>query len=338
MALALLAGCTNGEAGRLQPELGKRGDPAASGLVGTGGRPAQTSEGGLGAKVPGVAESTGATCADAAATHTTAASRAGQCADPRLGVVGRFVPEIATLTGTAVNGCMAGNTLPCSGGGSTFMDPADVGLDYGDFPFSREQSGEYFFAVMASGYEGSGFLEGAVGNLSDAVPSSVEGDRGSGDTLAARTIVVSADQVVTRFPASSGSHKISVPPSGFVTIHLAPFDTTPAGSYTLAVCRMGATSRCDCAFDTFTVVHRPADAGTGGSEAADASAGGAGGAASAGGASADAGPCNDMCTPGATQCAGCGVQTCDATGTWGTIVECGGATPVCIAGACVQPR
>jgi hypothetical protein len=307
MALALLAGCTNGEAGRLQPELGKSGDPAASGYIGRGGRPAQTSEGGLGARVPGVAESTGTTSADATATHTTDASRAGHCADPRLGVVGRFVPEIATLTGTAVNGCIAGNTLPCSGGGSTFMDPADVGLDYGDFPFSREQSGEYFFAVMARGYEDAGFLEGAVGNLSDAVASSVEGDRGSGDTLAARTIVVSADQVVKRFPESHGSHQFSFPPSQFMTIHLAPFDTTPAGSYVLAVCPTSATSRCDCAFDTFIVVHRPADAGTPGTGGAGAGGGAGGGAGveardssaedarSAGGSSVDGGvSCHDM--------------------------------------------
>ena len=60
-----------------------------------------------------------------------------------------------------------------------------MGLDYGDFPFSRDTSAEYFFAVVASGHEGSGFLEGAVGNLSDAVASSWTATGGSGDTLAA---------------------------------------------------------------------------------------------------------------------------------------------------------
>ena len=42
------------------------------------------------------------------------------------------------------------------------------------------------------------------------------------------------------------------------------------------------------------------------------------------------------CSPGQTQCAGAGYETCQSNGTWGsTITPCTGTTPVCVSGACV---
>jgi formylglycine-generating enzyme required for sulfatase activity len=42
-----------------------------------------------------------------------------------------------------------------------------------------------------------------------------------------------------------------------------------------------------------------------------------------------------VCTPGATQCSGNGVQTCDANGAWGTAVACTPGTQKCASGGCV---
>jgi hypothetical protein len=46
--------------------------------------------------------------------------------------------------------------------------------------------------------------------------------------------------------------------------------------------------------------------------------------------------CNSACTPGATQCNSSGVQTCAPNFQWGTTVPCSAATPVCLAGSCVE--
>jgi sulfatase modifying factor 1 len=332
MTLALIAGCTRGVDS--QP-----GDSRARGAAVVG---AHGGEGGLGAG--GAEAQSGADAQGGAGGNATA------CADPTLAVS-------VVLTAAAVEACQL-HTPECAGLLGNPPAPSQLGIDYGNFPFvtdGRPRPGEYFFAVVAPGYEDGGFFQGAPGNLSDDVPSAVEGDLGHGDTLADRSIVVSADQI-PRFPSSHGTHEDSFPPSQFMVIHLSPFDTTTQGSYVVALCPTSATSRCDCAFGAFTAANPKADGGSGrggssgtggggsgGSEAPDASAGGAGGAPGAGGSSADAsgpdaGPCDDMCTPGAKQCVGCGVQTCDATGTWSATVECGGPTPVCIAGACVvQP-
>jgi hypothetical protein len=43
--------------------------------------------------------------------------------------------------------------------------------------------------------------------------------------------------------------------------------------------------------------------------------------------------CTGVCTPAAVQCSGNAVQTCSATGTWGTAVACPGST-VCANGVC----
>jgi hypothetical protein len=206
--------------------------------------------------------------------------------------------SFVSLTGTAVDKCLGGDTSHCLG--SSFVDANDIALDYGDFPFSRETAGRYFYAVVAAGFEENGFFQGALGNLSDDAPSAVEGDHGGGDTLAERTIIVAGGQVPILFPASPGAHAFSFPPSQFMTIHLSPFDTTPEGRYVLVVCPTTATSRCDCAFDAFAIATPAVDAGSGGSPGTGGSRG-AGGTSDAsvdahgtGGAGGEAGMCPDM--------------------------------------------
>ena len=48
------------------------------------------------------------------------------------------------------------------------------------------------------------------------------------------------------------------------------------------------------------------------------------------------GQCTGVCMPGQTKCSGDSVQTCDATGQWGTAVACIGGTPFCVGGACTE--
>ena len=53
------------------------------------------------------------------------------------------------------------------------------------------------------------------------------------------------------------------------------------------------------------------------------------------GPTGDAGAaCQGVCVVGQTQCAGNAVQTCDATGSWSTGVDCAPPTPACVDGAC----
>ena len=221
---------------------------------------------------------------------------APMCRNPTLGSVGSL--SFVSLTGTAVDKCLAGDTSHCMS--AAFGDPSDVALNYGDFPFSRETAGRYFYAVVAAGHEETGFLQGAPGNMSDDVPSGVDGDNGSGDAPAQRTIIVSGAPPLL-FPQSKGTHSSSFPPSQFMTIHLMPFDTTPDGRYVLVICPETATSRCDCAFDAFTIVEPPADGGSGGSSGSGGAPGSGGArdaassdARSAGGSGHDAGMCPDM--------------------------------------------
>ena len=49
------------------------------------------------------------------------------------------------------------------------------------------------------------------------------------------------------------------------------------------------------------------------------------------------GACTGVCTPGATQCSGNGVETCSSSGQWGSTVACPSTTPSCNAGVCGQP-
>ena len=179
-------------------------------------------------------------------------------------------------------------------------DARCVGCPRRSFPFTLNGSprpGEYFFAVVAAGYEDRGFFQGAPGNLSDNVPSAVAGDLGHGDTLADRTITISVDQTIPRFPTTHGTHDGSFPPSQFMVIQLSPFDTTAQGTYVLALCPTSATSRCDCAFGGFTAAHATTDGGSpgsGGSGAAGMPGSGGSGGSSADASLPDAGPCHDM--------------------------------------------
>jgi hypothetical protein len=214
--------------------------------------------------------------ADAGAAMPDDAADSGGCLEQsRGGIVGP--------TASFVELCQSGG---CSASGGQFFEPSQVALDYGDFPFRGPDGrpvGSYFYAVIAPGYENGGFLDGAPGNLSDEVASSVVGDSGGGDTQADRTIVIAPDQSPAFFPTSHGSHAISFPPSQFMAISLVPFDTSPSHAYVLAICETNATRSCQCAFESFSVIPLPsgnADAGApptvdAGAPAVDSGAGGA---------------------------------------------------------------
>jgi hypothetical protein len=263
MALAVMAGCSDAPS-EASPRLSAGGDPSPSNPAAPPG--------------PNVAEIPIGIVADATTPPP--------CTNT-------LPTGFVSLTGSVINGCIAGNTAPCSG---PVTDPSQLALSYGSFPFDKQQAGTYFFAVVAEGQEAAGFFQGAVGNLSDDVPSSTPGDLGSGDSLGDRTISISASQTTPFFPTSYGTHPISFPPSQFMTIHLSPFDTTPSGKYVLVVCPMNATSNCECAFDDFSVTPTPSDAG-----APDAGQAGAGGTAGSGGIGIP-----DSSTAGAAGVAGAG--------------------------------
>jgi hypothetical protein len=213
---------------------------------------------------------------DSSMNDAAAEASSGACNGPAPGSMNNG--PIVGPTAGFVDFCAANG---CNLTGVDFLDPSQAALDYGDFPFrvNGRAAGTYFYAVVAPGFE-SGFADGATGNLSDAVPSTVAGDRGHGDTRADRTIFISVDQVFALAPTSHGTHATSSPPSQYMAISLVPFDTTPDGHYVLAVCPANATSRCDCVFEGF-VVKPAADGGTARTDAGT----GAGGATGAGSAS-----------------------------------------------------
>lgn len=254
---AMAVGCADRGSGRSTPESeGINGQVDQRGTR-TGAATARPGNGSPEAKGSDVAQHTATKGSDA----TT-----GTCPNPDLGhdVALSFV----TFTGTIVNGCIAGNTAPCSSG---FRFPTDVAIDYGNFPFSRRDRADYFYAVVAEGYEDAGFFDGAVGNLSDNLPSAADGDTGGGDTAADRTIVVGVEPFIELFPSSPGTHRFSFPPAQFMTIHLAPFDTTPSNRYAVAICPTTATSHCDCAFSHFRLAPPKPDAGPSGAGGASGS-------------------------------------------------------------------
>jgi hypothetical protein len=207
----------------------------------------------------------------------------GACNSPPPGL--ELSGPVVGPTNEYVELCRAGG---CAAHNGNFFDTSQVALDYGDFPFRSPSSGnpvgEFFFAVVAPGHENAIF-DGAEGNLSDRTPSTVPNDHGGGDSVGDRTIFIAPDQVPVFFPTSHGTHRISFPPSQFMAILLAPFDTTPDGRYLLAVCPTSAASRCDCYFEPF-FVEPAADAGA---PRVDAGAGGTAGTGGAGGAANGAG-------------------------------------------------
>jgi hypothetical protein len=258
--------------------------------------------------------------------HRAAASADGapdagtiSCADPNLGT-GYQGPPLTGPTASYVDLC---ESQGCVGDLFTvFSDRSQVALDYGDFPFKTNglADGTYFYTVVEPGYEDQGFLDGAVGNLSDTTASSAPGDHGSGDTVADRTIVADG-QPPAFFPRSTGTHPVSFPPAQFVAIQLVPFEVTPDGAYELSICPANATSACDCAFSSFFV--RPKDT--------DAGAGGAAGDTGTGGASSGAGGASTSGAGGASTSGAGGASTSGAGGA--STSGAGGASSAGSAGA-----
>ena len=110
--------------------------------------------------------------------------------------------------------------------------------------------GTYYFTVLTPGAQNGGFLQGAVGNLSDNVAHGGN-DQGIGDTIEDRTFVVDDHEIVDNL----GSHAEGESPSGRLVLQLFPYDDTSnnGGVYILAICQLGATSPSQCKYDAFKV-------------------------------------------------------------------------------------
>lgn len=133
---------------------------------------------------------------------------------------------------------------------NNYDSKGDVFTSGGPGP-SGLSDGDYYFAVLAPGYQRSGFMDGAEGNLSDTVAGGTSGDEGIGDTIADRTFTVRDHEIVTY----DGPHEQGTSPNGRAILRLYPFDDTPneGGVYILAMCRVGATAPSECKFDAFRV-------------------------------------------------------------------------------------
>lgn len=112
-------------------------------------------------------------------------------------------------------------------------------------------NGDYFFAVLTPGSQNGGFLDGAVGNLSDTVAGGTAGDMGRGDSVDNRTFRVEGHAIVDY----AGTHAMGTSPQGKSIIQIIPFDDTdnPGGVYILAICTVDAVSPSDCKFDAFRI-------------------------------------------------------------------------------------
>jgi len=101
----------------------------------------------------------------------------------------------------------------------------------------KADDGDYFFAVLTPGAQNSGFVDGAVGNLSS-------------DSIGNRTFSVTKGLVTY-----TGSHKLGMDPTGRPAIKLAPYNDTDneGGVYVVAVCKVGAQNPSDCKFDNFKI-------------------------------------------------------------------------------------
>lgn len=118
-------------------------------------------------------------------------------------------------------------------------------------------AGSYYFAVLAPGHQNDGFVEGAVGNLSDAVApaGATVGDSGGGDDISNRTFTVTVGADGVRTISYAGTHATGVSPSGRPIVALGPYDDTdnPGGVYILALCAVGAVRSSDCKYDAFRI-------------------------------------------------------------------------------------
>jgi len=116
---------------------------------------------------------------------------------------------------------------------------------------------------------------------------------------------------------------------------------TPWAPIGMAV--LGATVSCDAVLGIEQ--YGPGSSEDGGAQDATTDSGSSSGAESGSSSGAESGSDSAAdgtteaggCTPGAMQCAGNGVQTCQADGQWGSAVACVSTTPSCRMGICGQP-
>jgi hypothetical protein len=119
--------------------------------------------------------------------------------------------------------------------------------------------GCYYFSVLAPGSQNGGFVDGAVGNLSDTVDADGTGsDGGGGDAVANRIFRLQSGLI--EYPSvtcntGANPHSVGTALNGKAIIQLLPYDDTPnkGGVYILAICQVGATSSSQCKFDAFRV-------------------------------------------------------------------------------------
>jgi len=152
-----------------------------------------------------------------------------------------------TVHDAELGGCLDhGTQNDCS----HFASPRDVYVSVGPSGLGLKD-GEYFFAVLAPGYQTMAFLDGLDGNLSDRVAGSSTGDDGGGDLVANRSFTVTNEQIT----GYEGKHAEGRSSDGRLLIAAAPFDETPnrGNVYVLAVCEKGATRFDQCRFDAFQV-------------------------------------------------------------------------------------
>jgi hypothetical protein len=155
-------------------------------------------------------------------------------------------------------GCLQGpnpNGIDCN----NYRSKEDVYTSGGPGP-SGLDDGDYYFAVLVPGFQRSGFVDGANGNLSDTTAGSTAGDLGSGDLISNRTFTVTNHEIT----AYTGTHGTGTTPNGTNIIQLVRYDDTSnaGGVYILAICQVDATSPRQCKYDAFRVeATPPADAG-----------------------------------------------------------------------------
>lgn len=145
-------------------------------------------------------------------------------------------------------GCL---TAATPSGCSQFASMRDVYVSAGPEGDRGLEDGEYFFAVLAPGYQKGAFVDGVDGNLSDQVAGSTVGDDGDGDTVHNRTFTVTNHQIT----GYEGKHAEGRSADGRLLIAAAPFDEGPnrGNVYVLAVCKSGATLYQQCRFDAFQI-------------------------------------------------------------------------------------
>lgn len=148
-------------------------------------------------------------------------------------------------------GCLdSPNGVDCN----NYRSKEDVYMNGGGSGGGGLPDGDYYWAVLVPGYQNGGFVDGAMGNLSDTTAGGTKFDAGSGDDASNRTFTLSGGLI----SAYGGTHAMGVAPNGQDIIQLMPYDDTAnnGGVYILAVCEVGATSPSQCKYDAFRVKKR----------------------------------------------------------------------------------